>query len=135
MEKNEKFKRITSLFSFFILLVLIAVQIYVLNSETALCRDDYSYSYTFAVKENKFRITNFREVIESQINHYKVMNGRAVTHTIAQTFLIFEKSVFNIFNTVLICKESDKQWAGISRGTTVAYFFIISNRSIYYFYN
>lgn len=99
MGKSEKFKRITSLFSFFILLVLIAVQIYVLNSETALCRDDYSYSYTFAVKENKFRITNFREVIESQINHYKVMNGRAVTHTIAQTFLIFEKSVFNIFNT------------------------------------
>lgn len=89
-----------SLFFTLVLLLLFFAQIYVLNSSTALCRDDYSYSYTFAVKENKFKITNFKEVIESQINHYRVVNGRAVTHTIAQTFLIFDKSVFNFFNSV-----------------------------------
>ncbi|MBQ7822210.1 MAG: hypothetical protein IJ391_08020 [Clostridia bacterium] len=91
--------RIASLITLFALVLVITAQMYVLNSQTSLCRDDYSYSYTFAVTENKFRIENFRQVIESQINHYRVLNGRAVTHTLAQTFLIFDKYVFDIFNT------------------------------------
>ncbi len=107
MKAHENIKKISAVITLIILLASIAVLIYVLNTQTALCRDDYSYSYTFAVKENKFRITNFEQVIESQINHYKVMNGRAVTHTLAQTFLIFDKSVFNIINTaafiLLLC--------------------------------
>lgn len=82
------------------LLLIIAVQMYVLNIQTPLCRDDYSYSYTFAVTEGKYKISNIKDVIESQINHYKVLNGRVITHTICQSFLIFDKSVFNVFNTV-----------------------------------
>ena len=100
MFKSEKNKKITAVIILITLVVSISVLVYVLNKQTSMCRDDYSYSYTFAVKENKFRITNFSQIIESQINHYKVMNGRAVNHTIAQTFLMFDKSVFNYANTV-----------------------------------
>lgn len=71
----------------------------VLNSQTPLYKDDYSYSYTFAVKENKFRITTLKELIDSQVNHYKVMNGRIVPHTLAQAFLMTDKAVFNILNS------------------------------------
>ncbi len=107
MLRSEKIKRIYAFIISALLIVSIAALVWAMNNQTALCRDDYSYSYTFAVKENKFRITNFRQIIDSQINHYKVMNGRAVTHTLAQTFLMFDKSIFNLINTVafiiLIC--------------------------------
>lgn len=97
---GNRTKRVSSVILLILLVAIIGVQFYILNTNTPYCRDDYSYSYTFAVKENKFRIENFRQVIDSQINHYKVVNGRAVTHTLAQTFLMFDKSVFNAFNTI-----------------------------------
>ncbi len=93
-------KRVLSFILALAVLASIAVFFYILNTKTPLYKDDYSYSYTFAVRENKFKIENFEQVIESQINHYKVMNGRAVAHTLAQSFLIFNKSVFNILNTI-----------------------------------
>lgn len=101
MENCRKGVRIMSLLLTIVLLFAIGALMYVLNRQTPLCRDDYSYSYTFAVKENKFRITNIKELVDSQINHYKVMNGRAVTHTLAQTFLMFDKSVFDFFNALV----------------------------------
>ncbi|MBE6606188.1 MAG: hypothetical protein E7635_04030 [Ruminococcaceae bacterium] len=107
MSRSEKIKRVSAFIITVLLVASIAALVYAMNKQTALCRDDYSYSYTFAVKENKFRITNFGQIIDSQINHYKVMNGRAVTHTLAQIFLMFDKSVFDLINTaaftILIC--------------------------------
>lgn len=93
-------KKTVSVVLLAIALLAVAVLFYKLNEITPLYKDDYSYSYTFAVKENKFRIESFDEVIASQINHYKVMNGRAVSHTLAQTFLMYGKSVFNLINTL-----------------------------------
>ncbi len=81
-----------------VILLSVFALLFVLNSKTPLYKDDYSYSYTFAVKENKFRISTLKELIDSQINHYKVMNGRIVPHTLAQAFLMFDKTVFDIFN-------------------------------------
>lgn len=92
-------KRIISVILSLIMLLSIAVLFYSMNLKTPLYKDDYSYSYTFAYTENKFKIETFEQVIESQINHYKVMNGRAVAHTLAQSFLIFDKAVFNVINT------------------------------------
>ncbi len=81
-----------------VILLSVFVLMFAFNTKTPLYKDDYSYSYTFAVKENKFRISNLKELIDSQINHYKVMNGRIVPHTLAQAFLMTDKSVFNILN-------------------------------------
>lgn len=92
-------RRIWSAFFVAVILLSVLALLLVLNSKTPLYKDDYSYSYTFAVKENKFRITTLKELIDSQVNHYKVMNGRIVPHTLAQAFLMTDKAVFNILNS------------------------------------
>lgn len=80
-------------------LAIIGVAFYVLNVLTPLCADDYSYMYTFIYTDNKFRITNLSQLFYSQLNHYMVMNGRTVAHTLAQLFLMWGKPVFNVVNT------------------------------------
>lgn len=81
-------------------LAAIAGAFYALNVLTCLYADDFSYTYTFAVTEGKYRISNLYELFLSQRNHYLVMNGRTVVHTLAQLFLMWGKPVFNVLNTV-----------------------------------
>lgn len=81
-------------------LAAVAAAFYALNLLTCLYADDYSYTYTFAVTEGKYRISNLYELFLSQRNHYLVMNGRTVVHTLAQLFLMWGKPVFNILNTI-----------------------------------
>lgn len=80
-------------------LAVVAVAFYALNVLTCLYADDFSYTYTFAVTEGKYRISNLYELFLSQRNHYLVMNGRTVVHTLAQLFLMWGKPVFNVLNT------------------------------------
>lgn len=80
-------------------LLAVIAAFYALNVLTCLYADDYSYTYTFAVTEGKYRISNLYELFLSQMNHYRVMNGRAVVHTLAQLFLMWGKPVFNVLNT------------------------------------
>ena len=80
-------------------LAAVAAAFYALNVLTCLYADDYSYTYTFAVTEGKYRISNLYELFLSQRNHYLVMNGRTVVHTLAQLFLMWGKPVFNVLNT------------------------------------
>lgn len=80
-------------------LAVIAIAFYALNVLTCLYADDFSYTYTFAVTTGKYRISNLHELFLSQRNHYLVMNGRAVVHTLAQLFLMWGKPVFNVLNT------------------------------------
>jgi hypothetical protein len=80
-------------------LALVAAAFFVLNVLTPLYADDYSYLYTFIYTDHKFRITNLSELFWSQLNHYKVMNGRTVAHTLAQVFLMWGKPLFNVINT------------------------------------
>ena len=91
-------KRIWSIALAAAILLSVFALMLILNSKTPLYKDDYSYSYTFAVKENKFRISTLDELIDSQINHYRVMNGRILPHTLAQAFLMTDKTVFNVIN-------------------------------------
>jgi len=81
-------------------LLAVAAAFYALNVLTCLYADDFSYTYTFAVTEGKYRISNLYELFLSQRNHYLVMNGRTVVHTLAQLFLMWGKPVFNVLNTV-----------------------------------
>lgn len=81
-------------------LIVAAALFYYLNLLTPLYADDYSYSYTFAAGAEKYRITNLRELYLSQLNHYQVINGRAVVHTLVQLLLIWDRDVFNVVNTL-----------------------------------
>lgn len=72
-----------------------------LNCITPYYADDYSYMFTYAADAPKERITNLYELYLSQLNHYKVMNGRAIVHTLVQLFLMSGRGIFNLFNTVV----------------------------------
>ena len=74
---------------------LIGFLFYVLNYYTPLYGDDYLYSFSFL---NGERMTSINQVIDSQFGHYQNMNGRIVTHALAQIFLIFGDKVFNFIN-------------------------------------
>ena len=76
--------------------------ILLMNIMTPFNGDDYRYNYVW--NSNPYaEIENFSDVIESNITHYQVMNGRFIPHVLEQSFMgIIGKSIFNIFNTFVI---------------------------------
>lgn len=78
----------------FLILTLIFLLMLILNLLTPLLADDYSYSFGL-----DGRIHNFWDIILKQVNHYFTWGGRSVAHTIGQTFLLFPKWVFSLFNS------------------------------------
>ncbi|MCE5189149.1 MAG: DUF6056 family protein [Eubacteriales bacterium] len=80
---------IAGVLAFFFVILL------VLNILTPLISDDYRYLYSFA---DGTRIESFADVIRSQVAHYYNMNGRVITHTLCQAFLLLGKPIFNGIN-------------------------------------
>lgn len=70
---------------------------YCFNYLTPLAADDYWYTNSFATGE---RIKSVKDIFQSLYAHYFQMNGRMVTHFLAHLFLMFDKQVFNLVNTV-----------------------------------
>lgn len=79
----------------FLVTFIIGLLFYILNYYTPLFADDYSYAFSFSTEE---RMTSVSQIFNSQIGHYKNMNGRSITHSLAQLFLILGDDVFNIIN-------------------------------------
>ena len=75
--------------------VTIFVLMLVLNFVTPLIMDDYNY--TFGLNG---RISNLKDIFEYQIWFYFNWGGRNIAHTIAQFFLMNNKTVFNICNSL-----------------------------------
>lgn len=75
---------------------IIFLMMLLLNIFTPLLADDYGYSFGLNGK-----VQNIVDVLEKQINHYFTWGGRSVAHTIAQTFLIFPKGIFSVFNAIV----------------------------------
>ena len=46
------------------------------------------------------RVKSITDIITNQYNHYFGWGGRSIVHFIAQFFLMFNKNIFNIANTV-----------------------------------
>ena len=80
-----------------IFLAIIFIIMLILNIFTPLIADDYDYKYIYGTN-HKVLVENIFDVFISQYNHYMIWGGRTVAHLIAQTFLIFPKIVFDIFN-------------------------------------
>lgn len=75
----------------------ILVLIFALNHYMPLLADDYSYSFSFLTGE---RITSVSQIIPSQMAHYQRVNGRFITHTLAQFFLLIGEDAFDVVNSV-----------------------------------
>ncbi|MGJ7330316.1 DUF3329 domain-containing protein [Morganella morganii] len=93
--KKENIYSIVIMLSTFIL-------VFLLNFLTMYTSDDYTYRYVYQPmpSDSMVKIDGFISIIESQINHYKIWNGRFVAHSIVQYFMQFDKTIFNIFNSV-----------------------------------
>lgn len=88
--------------AFFVALAVVAAAFLWLNFATPYFADDYSYMFTYAAGEDKHPIRSLAELWSSQLNHYKVMNGRAIVHTLVQLLLIPSgKALFNVLNTAV----------------------------------
>ncbi len=91
MSKKTKYIGIT-------VLALGAALFFALNLITPLYMDDYSYMFDFVTKE---RIDSLDDVFRSMGIHYEKVNGRYVTHFLAQLLLWCGKRVFNLLNTAV----------------------------------
>lgn len=79
-----------------IIVIPLAILIFYLNYLTPLFADDHSYAFSFSTGD---KITSIFDIIPSQYAHYFSMNGRVITHSLAQLFLLIGKPIFNIINT------------------------------------
>ena len=68
---------------------------------TGIFKDDYGYMYMFSREEKLVneRVDSIADVFRSQYEHYFIMNGRAVSHSMLQTVLMMGKTWFSILNT------------------------------------
>lgn len=78
------------------LIVSILFCFYIITSQYPILSDDFTYKFFFGQKEP---IKNIFNVLESQVDHWFLWNGRFVAHCFVQTFLIFDRVLFCIANT------------------------------------
>lgn len=97
MENNRR----KNLINLLLVLVPVAVLFYILNALTPIAFDDHSYAFSFDYTTGKQRITSLFQIPTSMYYHYFSMNGRVVTHFLAQLYLMLGKGAFNVINTVV----------------------------------
>lgn len=77
--------------------------LFVLNKMTFYTADDYTYRFIYKASmpyAGLQKIDGIKTIVESQISHYQLWNGRFVAHSIVQFFMQYNKNFFNIFNSL-----------------------------------
>ena len=74
-----------------VLLVVVAVLMFVLNTNTPFLHDDFAYHFYYdkhseMVRPTSIPIISFWEIIPSMWHHYCCVNGRFTSHIILQVF-------------------------------------------------
>ena len=69
-----------------------------LNILTPYICDDYTYRLNFATGEP---LRSFGEIFESMYAHSFSMNGRLISHGLAQVFMLLSPGVFDVVNTAV----------------------------------
>lgn len=78
--------------------------IYVLNHFTLYTSDDFVYHFIYKDSMptgNEQPISNLMDLITSQVNHWRVWNGRFTAHSIVQVFMQLHKEYFNVLNSFI----------------------------------
>lgn len=79
------------------------VMIFILNKMTFYTADDYTYRFIYKSSHpypGLQKIHGVKSIIESQISHYQLWNGRFVAHSIVQFFMQYNKFIFDICNSL-----------------------------------
>lgn len=105
LKRSDKLKKQKIRYFLFCLFSLIfAILIFHLNRLTLFTSDDFTYHYVYQgylPTSHPKRIHGILSIIEFQINHWKMWNGRFVAHTMVQFILQFKKIYFDIINTLI----------------------------------
>ncbi|MGL4393382.1 MAG: DUF6056 family protein [Fusobacteriaceae bacterium] len=78
--------------------IIIFVGVYIINYLTPFSCDEYTASFSFA---NGKRLKSWFDIFSSIHAFYFSWSGRLVANFLIQFFLIFQKSVFNFFNSIV----------------------------------
>ena len=84
--------------------IVVVTLIYLLNHFTLYTSDDFVYRFIYKEpfpSANEQPVRSLFDLITSQINHWKVWNGRFTGHSIVQIFMQYNKEVFNVFNSFI----------------------------------
>ena len=102
--------------------LIIGVAFYLLNRFSFIIADDYRYAFILATEE---RIKSISDILESQILHYKIWNGRFIVHCVVQLFCgLWSFEAFKIFNTIFFvafCALTTRCITGMWRSGIVWY--------------
>lgn len=86
-----------------VVIAIFFVFVMILNFHTDYTSDDFKYHFfydtIYTPHEGTRRISSLWDIILSQINHWKMWNGRVVAHGLLQMILPFGKVFFKIFNS------------------------------------
>ena len=98
--ENKKIKTVI----FLLICIVTFFMIYKLNKVTWFTGDDYRYHYIYEdymPTDDVQRIQSFTDIIKSMKNHYYMWGGRITAHTLVQLFLMYDKALFNIANSIM----------------------------------
>ena len=96
MKNLSSLNRNKALFAWILLSVFVLM--FILNSFTLYCCDDFEYKYSFATGE---RISSLKDIAVSMAAHAYTMNGRLFAHGLVQVFDALPKVIFNIINSAM----------------------------------
>lgn len=105
MEKLKKRIKDKSFIAECAIVLIVFITIFILNRITEYTSDDFHYHFFFDTAANPGtevkRNFGLIDVILSQINHWKIWNGRVVAHGLLQLVLQGGKLFFDIVNSVM----------------------------------
>ena len=80
----------------YLLMLIVFILMFILNYNTPLIADDYSYSLNL----DGTKLENIFQIIQFQYHDYMSWGGRCINHFIGQIFLMLGKNIFNILNSI-----------------------------------
>ena len=102
--------------------LFLALYVFAFSMTSLWIGDDITYAYSF--KDGAY-ITHLSQVFESQVAHYKLVNGRALAHFLCQLYIpLFGKTAFAVSNalvyvaflflTARLCRINPDDWKKMS---------------------
>lgn len=83
---------------FWVLNGLLFVLLWLCNTLTLICVDDFNYHFSY---KTWTLLKNVFEILPSMAAHYQMTNGRVVAHAFVQLFEFLPKPIFNVVNSLV----------------------------------
>ncbi|MBQ2873326.1 MAG: hypothetical protein IJE89_04945 [Bacilli bacterium] len=84
---------------FYLIITIIFMVLVYTHSKTFLANDDLPYMFLY---RTDVRVDSLLDVIKNQCADYFNINGRVVVHSVLQTILMFDKTLWTVLNPIMI---------------------------------